>query len=68
MRVCENRGNKIMFLSPYSPFLNPIENMFSKWKQSIRQRKPNDETEPFAMLDDVENVITPSDCASYFRH
>ena len=64
----QNRGNKIMFLPPYSPFLNPIENMFSKWKQSIRQRRPNDETELFAMIDDVENVITPSDCASYFRH
>ena len=64
----ENRGNLIMFLPPYSPFLNPIENMFTKWKQFIRQRRPNDETELFALIDDIQNVITPTDCASYFRH
>ena len=30
----ENR--KLMYLPPYSPFLNPIENLFSKWKLLIR--------------------------------
>ncbi|KII74365.1 hypothetical protein RF11_04631 [Thelohanellus kitauei] len=26
------RGHQIEYLPPYSPFLNPIENMLSKWK------------------------------------
>ncbi|KAI5151529.1 hypothetical protein ENBRE01_2199 [Enteropsectra breve] len=36
---------KLMYLSPYSSFLNPIENLFSKWKQEIRSRnKTKEET------------------------
>jgi len=41
--------------------------MFARWKQFIRQRRPNDETELFALIVDVQNVITPADCASYFK-
>ena len=25
-------GHNILYLPPYSPFLKPIENVFSKWK------------------------------------
>ena len=25
-------GHELLFLTPYSPFLNPIENLFSQWK------------------------------------
>jgi transposase len=32
----ERRGNRLLLLPPYSPFLNPIENLFSKWKEIIR--------------------------------
>lgn len=36
----ENVGAKIVLLPPYSPDLNPIENVFSKLKQLIRSRRP----------------------------
>ena len=42
-QVIENRGNRLLLLPPYSPFLNPIENMFSKWKPHIRQARPENE-------------------------
>jgi transposase len=32
-----------MFLHPYSPFLNPIENMFSKWKNLVKRLNPCNE-------------------------
>ena len=35
----QNQGNQIMFLSPYSPFSNQIENGFSKLKHGIRHKK-----------------------------
>ena len=38
--IAEAKRHIIIFLPPYSPFLNPIENMFSKWKQVIRAKRP----------------------------
>ena len=35
-KVIEDRGCKLLFLPPYSPDLNPIEEAFSKLKQSLR--------------------------------
>jgi hypothetical protein len=32
----EATGHTLVFLPPYSPFLNPIENMFSQWKDSVK--------------------------------
>ena len=37
----EQSNHILLYLPPYSPFLNPIENMFEKWKESIRESKPN---------------------------
>ena len=36
----ERAGAKMIYLPPYSPDLNPIENVFSKIKQLIRGLKP----------------------------
>ena len=33
------------YLPPYSPFFNPIENMFSKWKEFTKLQCCNNETE-----------------------
>ena len=33
--IVEELGINILYLPPYSPFLNPIENVFSKWKNYI---------------------------------
>ncbi|KAF7694631.1 hypothetical protein CDIK_2087 [Cucumispora dikerogammari] len=38
----EDLGYELRFLSPYSLFLNPIENMFSKWKEFVRRESPLD--------------------------
>ena len=37
VRTCtEQHGHHLVFLPPYSPMLNPIESLFSKWKTLIR--------------------------------
>jgi transposase len=43
--IIESRGHQIIFLPPYSPFLNPIENVFSKWKGSVIDFKASSENE-----------------------
>jgi len=64
-QTIETRNHK---LPPYSSFSNPIENIFSKWKQYIRQSRPKDSVELFSLIENVENIISPRDCAQYYRH
>ena len=40
MEAIEAVGAKVVFLPPYSPDLNPIENVFSKIKQLVRRYRP----------------------------
>ena len=58
-------GFEEKFLPPYSPFFNPIENMFAQWKQFVRTQQPTTEDELRLALDEVRNVVTLQDCANY---
>jgi transposase len=37
------RGHRLVTLPPYSPFLNPIENAFSKCENFVRSATPQNE-------------------------
>jgi hypothetical protein len=50
------------FLSAHSPFFNPIENMFSQWKNYVRRQRPEDEVQLRAAIDNVRNIVTVEDC------
>jgi transposase len=43
--LIEERGHNVLYLPPYSPFLDPIENLFSQWKGIVKREEPNDENE-----------------------
>jgi len=63
----EQVGAKLMFLPPYSPNFNPIENAFAKLKALLRARA---ERTINALRDAVGTFIdafTPDECANYFR-
>ncbi|KAF7694673.1 hypothetical protein CDIK_2045 [Cucumispora dikerogammari] len=38
-QTIESARHHVLYLLPYSPFLNLIENLFFKWKQNIRSLK-----------------------------
>jgi hypothetical protein len=68
-------GVRLVFLPPYSPDLNPIEEAFSKIKSWIR--KNNDlffygpDVDTAARIYDMQeamNIITESDAIGYFIH
>lgn len=40
LQAIEAVGASVIYLPPYSPALNPIENVFAKIKGEIRKRKP----------------------------
>ncbi|XP_015793261.1 uncharacterized protein LOC107369801 [Tetranychus urticae] len=65
--VNENH-HSIMFLPPYSPFLNPIEKLFSQLKHHVEKFKPNDADDVFTGVELVAQVISESDCTNYFKY
>jgi transposase len=61
-------GCILVFLPPYSPDYNPIENMWSKVKTLLRAAAAR----TFETVIDATGIalraITPEDCDGYFRH
>ena len=62
--------NSLKFLSipPYSPDLNPIEEAFSKLKQSIKKKKARTLDSLIIVINDAFKTITRSDSVGYFKH
>lgn len=59
---------RLLFLPKYSPDLNPIEQVFSKLKHSLRKaaaRSPDDICEAIRQ---TLLTYTPDECANYFKN
>lgn len=57
-----------LYLPPYSPELNPIEEVFSKVKHYIKKNKPRTPTDLFKAIKKGFQGITPKDITGYFNH
>jgi transposase len=66
--LARNAHIRIMYLPPYSPFLNPIEELFAKWKVMIRAASPRDEGHLRELIDQTHERITVADCQGFYRH
>ena len=64
----EGAGHQIMFLPPYSPFLNPIENAFNQWKDFVKSSQPSDEAALLSSIEASCHRITPEQCQRYFAN
>ena len=64
----EAAGAELKYLPPYSPDLNPIENVFSKIKAKLRAAAMRTITAVENFLGDVLDTIAPEECRNYFRH
>lgn len=67
-QAVEGAGCKLVYLPPYSPDLNPIENMWSKVKASLRKTAARTFDAVVAGVKDALNAITLEDCDGYFEH
>jgi len=66
--VFRKNNVRIVYLPPYSPDLNPIENMWSKVKTTIRSKAARTlHALMYAMAEALETVTT-NDCQNYFNH
>ena len=62
------RGAHLLFLPPYSPDLNPIEQLFSKAKHWMRYAQERDQTATWRRVGDILNIVSPTECANYLRN
>jgi len=66
--LIESHGHYAIFLPPYSPFLNPIENLFNQWKNIVKRGEPNNEDALYELVNTASEKITPENCANYFKN
>jgi len=59
------RGARLIFLPPYSPDLNPIEQVFAKLKHLMRNTQPRDVEATWRKVDQLLDLFSPGECASY---
>jgi transposase len=61
-------GAKLLFLPKYSPDLNPIEQVFSKLKHSLRKAQARSYDAILQATDHILDAFPPEECASYLRN
>lgn len=66
--LIEGRGAQVRYLPPYSPDLNPIENVFSKIKQRLRTLAYRTKDALWGSMQSVLHAVTPTDALNCFTH
>jgi transposase len=64
----EATGAKLLFLPPYSPDFNPIENAFAKLKTLLRKAAARTIDELWRVIGQFLDAFTPAECANYFAN
>lgn len=64
----EAAGASRLFLPPYSPEFNPIEQAFAKLKALLRKAAARTVDALWQAIADAINNFTPDECANYFRN
>ena len=58
----------LLFLPPYSPDFNPIEQLFAKLKARLRKAAARTIDALWQAIAEAIEVFTPAECANYFRN
>jgi transposase len=64
----EAAGARLLYLPPYSPDLNPIENAFSKLKRLLRKAAERTVEGLWQRIGSLLDEFRPAECRNYFRH
>jgi transposase len=65
-RLIEAAGAKLLYLPPYSPDLNPIENAFAKLKALLRKAAERTVPALWQAVAECLDAFTPEECRNYF--
>jgi transposase len=61
-------GASLLYLPPYSPDLNPIEQLFAKLKALLRQAAARTKDELWTTIGRLLAAIPVAECVNYLRH
>ena len=61
-------GARLLYLPPYSPDLNPIEQAFAKFKALLRKAAERSIPALWNRIGSILSAFGADECANYFRH
>lgn len=64
----EAAGARLMYLPPYSPDLNPIEQVFAKLKALLRKIAARSVEALWTAIGQLLAAFAPGECSNYIRH
>jgi transposase len=67
-RAIRAAGAKLLFLPPYSPDLNPIEQVFAKLKTLLRKAGERTSEAVWRRIGSLLDAFTPAECANYITN
>ena len=67
-KAIRRAGARPIFLPPYSPDLNPIEQVFSKLKRLLRKAEERTVEATWRRIGSLLDHFTPTECANYLRN
>jgi transposase len=66
--LIEAKGCELIYLPPYSPDFNPIEQAFSKLKSYLREACARSQKRLMEVIGQALSTITASDAEGFFEH
>jgi transposase len=66
--LIEGRGCELIYLPPYSPDLNPIEEAFSKMKNLLRKAEARGREALLEAIGAAISAVTDQDARGFFEH
>jgi len=67
-QAIEGAGAALLYLPPYSPDFNPIENLWSQVKAILRALAPRTAGQLLQAAATAFDAISPADCRGFFLH
>jgi transposase len=64
--MIEAAGAALLYLPPYSPDFNPIENAFAKLKAHLRRAAERTVDGLWSAIGRIIDTFTPAECRNYF--
>jgi transposase len=66
--MIEARGATVLYLPPYSPDLNPIEQAFAKLKAMLRKEAVRSVEALWRTIGNLIDKFTPTECANFMAN
>ncbi len=67
-QAIEAAGAQLRYLPPYSPDMNPIEQVFAKLKTLLRRTAARTQESLWSATGALLDCFSPAECANYIRH